>query len=121
MRVRWIFAALTLVSAASIFLTGCVPSTNKGTVNGTLSLVMPVTNQIRLLPGTVIFTSSSGSATTLRVPKSGRFEAHLSPNRYVAVGFSPQYDNGSKKCFGNRTMKVVAGTSQSIAVICRTL
>ena len=101
---------------------GCVvQSTPPGTVSGHLEAngALPNTTT-RLLPGTVVFTSSGGKSRSVEVATHGSIDIHLAPATWTATGHSPLVKSGSREiaCHGLDPVVVHSGRTTQANVIC---
>ncbi len=95
-----------------------VQSTPPGTVSGRLE-VTGVTAS-RPLPGTVVFTSSSGKSRSVEVGPNGSIGIRLAPGTWEATGHSPLVMSESREltCRSMTPVVVRSGRTTHVNVIC---
>ena len=97
---------LTKMSAAMLMLlslSGCgsasrLVSTSKAKVSGTLEYQGGMAQSRSVLPGTVYFKDTAGSATSARTSPEGIFDIELLPGSYTVTGTSTKFQGGRAVC-----------------------
>jgi len=115
------FQRFVAVSAVSLLAlaSGCVvQSTPPGSVSGVFEAngVTPS----RLLPGTVVFTSSTGNRRSVEIGTDGSISVHLAPGTWTATGQSPLVHSDSREmpCRSLTPVVVHSGRTTHANVVC---
>jgi hypothetical protein len=109
---------LALAAGCTIQIQSSPPGTVSGLfepTNGGLS-----NTATRLLPGTVVFTSSSGKSRSLEIARNGSIDIRLAPGTWTATGQSPLVKSGSREvtCHALTPVVVHSGRTTHANVIC---
>ena len=114
--------AVSSVLCLLILASGCgLQSTPPGTVSGLLETNGgPANTAARLLPGTVVFTSSSGKSRSLEIATTGSIDIKLASGTWTATGRSPLVKAGSREvtCHSLSPVVVHSGRTTHANVIC---
>ena len=116
-----LLAVLSVVCLLAL-ASGCVLQTSPpGTVSGLLETNGgPANTATRLLPGTVVFTSSSATSRSQEVATNGLIRIRLAPGTWTATGHSPLVKSGSREvtCHSSTSVVVHSGRTTHANVIC---
>jgi len=113
-----VVSVICLLALAS----GCVLQTSSpGTVSGLLEANGgPANTATHLLPGTVVFTSSTANSRSREVAANGLIHIRLSPGTWTVTGHSPLVKSGSREvtCHSPTPVVVHSGRTTHANVIC---
>lgn len=114
------FLAVSSVALLAV-ASGCVvQSRPPGSVSGLFET--SGLTATRLLPGTVVFTSSSGKSRSVQTGTNGSIGIRLAPGTWTATGQSPLVKSGSREmtCHSLTPVVVHSGSTTHANVICDT-